>query len=458
MRTFLCALALAFGARAAAAQQTETNRGAVAPPIPETVVPPECNAPVSVTAADDSASHGTPLCLSRSGAIALAVAANPQLQIAGAQAQQARAAKIEAVALPDPVGSIEWDDSPAPLGIGGQDGRILGATITVPFFDKFRLNGRIGTAGIHQSEFDSAAVRQTIVSETAQTYDSLLSALRHRVDLLEADSLANDFLQKTQDRFQAGTVARLDVVNAQVAVAQERNDMIANRRDIANARSSLNRLVGRPLGATVLTSDSLAVPPMLPDLSVLEPAALRNRPELASLQAQLAGARATTTLAREFWLPDFTVGISKDYLAGPVPGYFTTAISLPIPLLYWNHARGEIAEDRFREQELSATARDVEAAVSQDVRVAYATAATALEQAVFLRDQLLPATRQAYRIAAASYGLGGSSELEVNSARGALLDAESQFTDALAAASSARADLERAVAAPLASFGSGAAQ
>ncbi len=430
----------------------------MAPPIPETVVPPECNAPVAATPAGDSAARNAPLCLSRDGAIALAVAANPQLQVAGAQAQQARAAKVEAVALPDPVGSIEWDDSPAPLGVGGQDGRILGASITVPFFDKFRLNGRIGTAGIHQSEFDSAAVRQQIASATAQTYDSLLAALRHRVNLLEADSLAGDFLRKTQARFEAGTVARLDVVNAQVAVAQDSNQMIANRRDIANARASLNRLVGRPLGAPVLTSDSLAVPSRLPDLAVLETAALRNRPELASLQAQRTGARATTSLAREFWLPDFTLGISKDYLAGAVPGVFTTAISLPIPLLYWNHTRGEIALDRFREDELSATYRDAEAAVGQDVRVAYATAATELEQAVFLRDQLLPSARQAYRIAAASYGLGGSSELEVNSARAALLDAESQFTDALAAASSARADLERAIAAPLASFGSGAAQ
>jgi cobalt-zinc-cadmium efflux system outer membrane protein len=456
MRTSVCLLVLASMASALPGQQT-VQGGALAPPIPETVVPPECATPVHPTAAHDSVTRDQPVCLSRSGAIALALAANPQIEIAGAQAQQARALKIAGVALPDPVGSVEWDGSPAPFGIGGQIDRIVGATITVPFIDKFRLNGRIGTAGIHQSEFDSVAVRQAIASQTAQTYDSLLSALRHHVNLIEADSLAQDFLRKTQARFDAGTVARLDVVNAQVAVAQERNAMIANTRDIANARASLNRLVGRPLGAPVLTSDSLTVPPALPDQGMLAAAALRNRPELASLQAQLTGARATTSLAREFWLPDFTLGVSKDYLV-PSPGYFTTALSFPIPVLYWNHSRGEIAEDRFREQELDATYRDTRAAVGQDVRVAYATAQTALDQAVFIRDQLLPSARQAYRIAAASYGLGGSSELEVNAARAALLDAESQYTDALAAASSARADLERAIGASLASFGSGAAQ
>ena len=47
---------------------------------------------------------------------------------------------------------------------------------------------------------------------------------------------------------------------------------------------------------------------------------------------------------------------------------------------------------------------------------------------------------------------------EVNAARAALVTAESQYTDALAAANSARADLERAVAVPLATFGTGAPQ
>ncbi len=96
--------------------------------------------------------------------------------------------------------------------------------------------------------------------------------------------------------------------------------------------------------------------------------------------------------------------------------------------------------------------------MGQDVRAAWATADAALRQAVFIRDQLLPAARDAYRIASASYGLGGLSALEVNAARAALVSAESQYTDALAAANSARADLERAVATPLATFGTGAPQ
>ena len=74
---------------------------------------------------------------------------------------------------------------------------------------------------------------------------------------------------------------------------------------------------------------------------------------------------------------------------------------------------------------------------------------TALQQARYLRDELLPEARQAYDIASTSYRLGGSSALEVLDARRTLLDAASQYTDALGALDDAMAQLELAIGAPL---------
>ena len=72
-----------------------------------------------------------------------------------------------------------------------------------------------------------------------------------------------------------------------------------------------------------------------------------------------------------------------------------------------------------------------------------------MRQVVFIRDELVPAAREAFRVASTSYSLGGSSALEVLDARRTLLDAQSQLADALAAANTARADLERALGDPL---------
>ena len=111
---------------------------------------------------------------------------------------------------------------------------------------------------------------------------------------------------------------------------------------------------------------------------------------------------------------------------------------------------------QHKELELAASVRDTRAAIGQDVRSAYATADAALRQVIFIRDQLLPSTREAYRVASVSYGLGGLSALDVLDARRDLLDAESQYADALAAANSARSDLERAAGVSLSTFAPGA--
>jgi cobalt-zinc-cadmium efflux system outer membrane protein len=393
--------------------------------------------------------------VTRGQAVAQALAHNPQLEVAREQTAEAQAQRRIDGAIPDPTGSAQiFQQKGQPIG------RPLSASIDVPFPDKFRLNYNIGTAGVKAAESNYAALRQQIASQTAQTYDSLRTALRHRDDLTESRGLSADFLKRTQARFDAGTVAKLDVIRAQVDVASSDNALISNARDVTNARSSLNRLIGRRLALPITPSDTLGVPLPLPPLEPIEQYAIDHRPELAGLAAQQAGAKATTHLAEEFWLPDIIGGVTTDAGAPdfaypsryPIWNY---GLSVPIPIFFWQHTGGDIALSRHHERELAASYRDTRAMVDQDVRAAYAAAVTALQQALFIRDQFLPSARAAYRVASASYALGGSSALDVLGARRDLVSAESQYTDALAAANAAQADLERAAASPLDPFRAG---
>jgi cobalt-zinc-cadmium efflux system outer membrane protein len=138
------------------------------------------------------------------------------------------------------------------------------------------------------------------------------------------------------------------------------------------------------------------------------------------------------------------VSVSRNTVNG-TPTTFDTGFGIGFPIFFWQHSGGEVAESRHHELELSASLRDLRAQVSQEVRVAYAAASTALRQAQYLQDALLPEAQQAYHIASVSYGLGGSSALEVLDAKRTLLDAQSQYTDALGAANDAVAQLQLAV-------------
>jgi cobalt-zinc-cadmium efflux system outer membrane protein len=392
-----------------------------------------------------------PLSLTRRQAIDTALAMNPALRAAREQVNEARARVVQATAFPDP--SVGADIIGQP-GLGSNAGHDIGVGLSVPFPTKFHLRGAVTGADVRAAEFAYQQLRQQTASLTAQAYDAVLVAFQHHADLVEGRRLAEEFLAKTQARYSGGTVAGLDVLKARVDLAQADNDLIANERDLANARAALNRLLGRLLGASIEPVDTLDVPPPLPDLAALEDTALARRPELQGLASERAGASAATTLARSYWLPDLDLSVTQNATPGSAAQY-TTAIGFSIPLFFWNHTRGEVAEASHRERELAAAYRDLQAQVDQDVRTTYASAETSLRQALFLRDQLLPEAKRAYDIALVSYGLGGSSALDVLDARRTLLDAESQYAEALAAANDARADLERAIGRPLATIPAG---
>ena len=386
--------------------------------------------------------------ISRRQAVEIAAAANPLIVAGQEQVEQARARIVEARALPDAAIATTVEEEDSLLHPRTGTSRDIGLAVTIPFPEKLHLSGRVAAAALRSAEFQLAQLRQQIAMQTSQAYDAYLVALRHRDDLEEAKKLAQDFLAKTQARYRAGTAAKLDVIKAKVDVSQSENDLIANGRAIVATLAGLNRLLARPVGAAIEPTDTLSMPPPAADPEALEWLALGSRPEIKGLAADREGARDASTLARRYWLPDLSLTLSRNFTAGDPPA-FSTAAALTIPLFFWQHSKGAIAEARHHEAELAATATDLAAQVSLDVRTTYATATTARRQALFLRDELLPEAREAYRIASVSYGLGGSSALELLDAKRTLLAATSQFTDALGAANDARADLERAVGTPL---------
>jgi outer membrane protein TolC len=409
--------------------------------------------PVRAQAATGNAP--APLRLSRREAIAEALARNPGLLASREQVEQARAQVVIDTAFPDPTLAVDVAGQTKALNPGSGNASDVGFGLTFPFPGKRRLRGDVSRAALSAAEFNLDQLRQQVASQAAQAYDAILVALQHRDDLTQGKELSLDFLTKTQARFLAGTVPKVDVVKAQVDVAQADNDLIANERALTTAYASLNRILGRPGGAPIECTDSLEVPASLAELEALERLALASRPELKSLEIQRKGAEAATRLARQYWAPDINVTFSRNAEQGSLTTY-TTGIGLGFPIFFRQHLQGEVAAATHREQELAANVADVTAQIGLDVRSSYATASTSLRQAIFLRDQLLPEAREVYRVASVSYGLGGTSALDLLDAKRTLLDAERQYADALGAANDAQAALELAVGASLPPAPSGA--
>jgi cobalt-zinc-cadmium efflux system outer membrane protein len=386
--------------------------------------------------------------LTRREAVGVALSRNYAIAAEREQVEEARARVAEAVALPDPSFAATLEQETGLLHPRSATSQDIGLGLTLPFPERIRLKGRVATADLRAAELALELLRQQIANQTAMAYDAVLAALRHHEDLEQARDLANDFLKKTDARFQAGSAPHFDVVKAKVDVAQAETNLLANERAITVARTSLNRLLGRPPGAPIELADALEVPAPLPPIEGLEALAVSARPDLQSVAAQREGARSALSLAKIFWFPDINLVVSRNFTAGD-PAAYSSSVGFALPLFFWQHEKGEVAEARHHQEELAANYAEQLSLVTLDVHTTYATASTAIRQAAFIRDELLPQAREAFRIASTSYSLGGLSALDLLDAKRAMLDAENQYTDALAAANDARADLERAVGAAL---------
>lgn len=399
----------------------------------------------------------TPLRLSRQDAIREALAHNPGIVAAREQVAQARASVVIAGAIPDPVVQLDVAGQSHALKPSSSNADDQGIDFAIPFPGKTGMRRAVATADLRAAEYNLTQLRQQVASDTAQAYDAILVALQHEEDLEQGKQLSSEFLAKTRERFKGGTVPKLDVLKAKVDLAQAGNELIANQRVIATSRAALNRVLGRLAGAPIDATDSLEVPDQLPPVETLQKIAERSRPELAGLLAERKGARTATRLAKKYWQPDVDLIFTRNAAQGS-PDSFTTELDFGIPLFFWQHKKGEVAAAQHRESELDADRKDLEAQVSLDVASAFATASTALRQAIFIRDELLPEAHEVYRVASVSYGLGGLSALELLDAKRQLLDAESQYADALGNANDARAALELAIGAPLPTANTGVQQ
>ena len=407
--------------------------------------------PLRAQAAGDPAA---PAELSRAQAVQEALTHNPAIIAAREQVAEAQAGITVATAWADPSLVTEADQLSSFLRPRSASEHDVGLQFTVPYPGRTRLNKKIAHGTWQQAQYALVQLQQQTAAQTAQAYSAILVAQRHHEDLAQSLAMSQQFMEKTEVRYKAGTVAKLDLLKARVDLSKVGNDLIANEHATAVARASLNKLLGRSGPAALVLADVLEVPGDLPDLSSLERLAISSRPELLSQTVQEQAARDSTSLAKQYWLPDLNLTLWRSYIDGSPDSYkFDGGISFP--LFFWQHEKGAVTQARHHERELQATGADLLGQVQLDVQNAYSAAVMARRQAVYLRDELLPEARAVYAAAFTSYGLGGSSALDLLDAKGTLLDAESQYTDALGAVTAALADLERAVGAPLPSNLSG---
>jgi outer membrane protein TolC len=302
-----------------------------------------------------------------------------------------------------------------------------------------------------------------LVFRVSQAYYRAVAAQKLQAAAEEAVASARAHRATSAARVKAGVAPRLDSLRAYVDLAQRASGEIRASEAVRISRVELETAIGAPLPSAA--SGALTEPPRpaldVPDVPTATQRALRDRPELQSIDEALRESELREAAARAALKPQLNLDATAQYLgpnrdedwwnpndAGLRTHKFFAGVGLSMPIYDagLNRARvGQVAFDRValearRREIANGVRREVEQAVS-DLRVA---------QTEWQSDSGRVVTaREALRIAEAGYKGGSNGATDVRDAESALADARAAEAQSSMNYWIARAAFDRATGAAL---------
>lgn len=245
-----------------------------------------------------------------------ALAGSPNLSIAAERVTQAEIAARSAGASLFPLLTVSANTGtgsvkPAAVSTGWRKSESSGAALSVDY--EVDVWGRVAAvvsgaqASLNVSRYDLETVRLTLTTGVANAYFQTL-ALRVRLKVAQENlAIAEKLFALVETRYRYGAASGLDVSRQRSTVLTQRSALLPLQVQERQTVSALAILLGRQPQALQVAAqnlDVLSVPEVSPGLpSTL----ITRRPDLASVEAQLAAADANVAAARAALLPTFAL-------------------------------------------------------------------------------------------------------------------------------------------------------
>jgi outer membrane protein, heavy metal efflux system len=372
--------------------------------------------------------------LTLAAAIQLALANNPDINIARREYAATEGALIQGQARPNPELSFTQEDTRnatrssalqinLPIEMGGKRQARVDATQRgreVAAADLTQRNGEVRAAVIG-AFFDvlSAQERIRLVQET-------LSLTQHVTDI-------------TGKRVIAGKISPVEETKARVAEAQVKVELSQAQGDLRISRQKLSALWGNATPRFERVNGTVVDLPEVPSTEMLDRRVLLS-PSLRRTEVELQRRVALTRVEQSKRTPDPTISLGVKR-APESTNQILFSVSIPLP--FFNSNQGNLLEALRREDK----ARDEIVAnrlrLQSEILQARERMLTARTEVDALRNEVLPGAQSAYEAAGKGFDAGKFSFLETLDAQRTLIQARAQYLRALAETHRAATEIER---------------
>ena len=345
-RSFALAATTAITLSACAPTLQDAPLGAAVAPPADWRTSLEVTAPVE---ADWWASFGDP---QLSQFVERARAANPDVQVALARVEEARATELASRGFLLPSlgagveGGVQREVSPfgqAQTTVAAQPA--FRASYELDLFGKNAARVDAAEAGVAASAAAAEAARLSVSAAAASGYITLL-ALDRRLSVLEETLVARQEAAKfARDRAEVGYTSQLPLRQAEAEYQATAQLVPQLQAQIARQENALSVLTGTIPGAIERggTLEQLIQPPAP---ATLPSELLRRRPDVAAAEYRIAAADAQMRVARADFLPSIDLGaaaglVLSDLLADPV-GVWSLGGSILAPIFQGGRLQAQL--------------------------------------------------------------------------------------------------------------------
>ncbi len=298
------------------------------------------------------------------------------------------------------------------------------------------------------TEVEISALARQLRRNTREAYYGVVLARSESERLTRVVQLAERLKDIALQRFDAGAVPHLEVIQAGLEVSRAQADLQVARQREKVSLSALNALLNEPPTTNWdLAGDTGDNIPAL-RLDDLIQRAYQSNPELQHLAQEQKVEQSNRELLRAERIPNLAFQFGSDFNAPPeFRAGPRGALSLELPLFMRNQAQIEqsSATQRVLEAEVAATTRSVAARVE----AGYFDLKAQQTQVELYRDQLLPVARQVESMAEESYRAGKASLLSVITAQQNVQEVERSYLESRFTLESMFAGLEETVGGPI---------
>lgn len=306
--------------------------------------------------------------------------------------------------------------------------------------DQAKLNADVANLGVAKAE-------QQLKLDTTTSYFGVLQGRNVvKVNQETVDNLAQH-LKNVQAQYQVGTIAKSDVLQTEVELANAQQNLTKAQNAYDVAVAGLNNVTGIPLDSQNIMKDDLTYVKYDMSLEDSIKMAQEKRPEIAQSQDNIAIAKTGIKIADSGRLPTVAVNANEGLTGSDFPGQsnnWSVGVSANLDLFDAGVTSAKVKAAKVNEDKVRAADKQTKDGIELEVRGAYLSMKEAEARIETSKVAVSQATEE-LKASQAKYYAGVGTNLDVIDAQVALTQANTNVTQAFYDYNVNKATLEKAV-------------